>query len=185
MTGQQQVCAYPPAIVCWSVTDRRPIADWSPTIGNHRWLSPTVLRQILADHSNWSPTGRTSHWPKWMLLQHFWGSHGRRWSLVVGDDFGDRWSPTGRSQSVTGPLYWLYCSPLKQLALRLGNWFFVYKKIDPSVSSNSICVHSLCLFSIQIYYIRCFCLGLLCGYWRLHWHIHNSIQQICHGLKWF
>ena len=82
----------------WSLLDRRLIAD-------HHQLPQTSLWQMLPYHWFRSSTGcTTSGRPKSVWLYNCFGDHGRRWSQVVGDDFGHRWSPTGRPLSVTGSL---------------------------------------------------------------------------------
>ena len=57
---------------------------------------------MLADHSY-------NLWATKMTVteKYIFGAHGRRWSLVVGDDFGRRWLPSSRTLSVTGPYGWM------------------------------------------------------------------------------
>ena len=81
-----------------SPTDRRPSVTVTdrPTTNLVRPLE--LVSHRLYDQ--WPTSCR----PKRVWLQHFWGAHGHRWSLVVGNFCGHRWSATSLTSSVTGLL---------------------------------------------------------------------------------
>ena len=90
-------------------TYRPPVGDWSPMGGDLSVMvgdSPTISMDLLSTDCgppvvlpvlDYSPTTMS------VTATFGWGGYGRRWSLVVGDHFGHRWSATGHTLSVTGP----------------------------------------------------------------------------------
>ena len=81
-----------------SYVDRRP----SATVTDRPMTS--LCRPLQFVIHRYYDRSYTSRWPQISVTVTFLGVNGRQWSLVVGDFFGHRWSATGLTPSVTGPL---------------------------------------------------------------------------------